>query len=306
MAHRGKWIDDSTPDQPVTAVASRALGDRLGMVWHYAPRAARHADDDAEYVHQLRVSTRRAVAALNVFDCLLPPRRAGKLRRLLRRVRRAASDARDLDVLAQQLAPDKVSLPPQNIESVADLIAEHRELAQGPLVAAYRRMKRLDFPTRVRRLVKRVRWRGDGQTPALATVAAGFLAGPANDFLAAARADLSDVNALHRMRISGKRLRYTMELVAGAYGDSFRQRLYSAIAQTLERLGAVNDHATARQAFTCLRAENRNDTCNETLARLIEREHEQLERSCDRFRQWWTDQKLDELHTRFRHYLAHG
>ena len=46
--------------------------------------AAKKWKEDVEYVHQLRVSTRRAGAAIDVFQHTLPRKRAAKLRKLIR------------------------------------------------------------------------------------------------------------------------------------------------------------------------------------------------------------------------------
>jgi CHAD domain-containing protein len=47
------------------------------------------------------------------------------------------------------------------------------------------------------------------------------------------------------MRICGKRVRYAMELLAGALDHSFRRELYPTFAEVQEKLGTINDHATA-------------------------------------------------------------
>lgn len=99
-----KWVEGTSPEQGVVEVARRALGARLELVAHYLPLAARRPEEEIEYVHQLRVATRRAVAALKLFAPLLPRRRAQKMKKLLGRIRRAAGDARDLDVLGLRLA----------------------------------------------------------------------------------------------------------------------------------------------------------------------------------------------------------
>src|SRR5262249_4315666 len=56
-----------------------------------------------EYVHQLRVGTRRADAALRIFTACLPGEVYRKSRRRLRELRRAAGAARDWDVFLADL-----------------------------------------------------------------------------------------------------------------------------------------------------------------------------------------------------------
>src|SRR5438876_3295955 len=92
-----KWIPGLEPTTPVADAARRALDLRLRVVHHYLPLAVKHADEDLEHVHQLRVGTRRARAALDIFGSCLPDKALKKARKQLKRLRRAAGEARDWD-----------------------------------------------------------------------------------------------------------------------------------------------------------------------------------------------------------------
>src|SRR2546426_9281030 len=98
-----KWLDALRGDMPVSEAAQLALSRRLGAVRDRLPDAVFHADDDIEHVHQLRVSTRRAAAALRLFADHLPARLYKKTRRALRAIRRSAGAARDWDVFLDML-----------------------------------------------------------------------------------------------------------------------------------------------------------------------------------------------------------
>src|SRR5215831_1054554 len=100
---QGKWISDLKPDTPVEAAARHVLFVRLQVVKDFLPRAALEADEDIEHVHQLRVGTRRADAALRIFAECLPKKMYRKARRRLRTIRRAAGAARDWDVFLTEL-----------------------------------------------------------------------------------------------------------------------------------------------------------------------------------------------------------
>src|SRR2546426_11365277 len=63
----GKWISGLTPTMPVADAARLVLQVRLEVVRDSLPPALHRAEKDSEYVHQLRVGTRRAGAALGVF-----------------------------------------------------------------------------------------------------------------------------------------------------------------------------------------------------------------------------------------------
>ncbi len=66
----GKWIPGLKIDTPVVDAAHQVLSVRLKVIQHYLPHAAEKPEEDVEYVHQLRVGSRRAL------------RGAGYLRRL--------------------------------------------------------------------------------------------------------------------------------------------------------------------------------------------------------------------------------
>src|SRR5262245_35539503 len=66
-----KWLIGVSASAPVDHVARRALVVRLRAVKHYLD-AALSGPDEAEGVHQLRIWTRRAEAALKLFRQAIP------------------------------------------------------------------------------------------------------------------------------------------------------------------------------------------------------------------------------------------
>src|SRR5688572_28975969 len=99
----GKWIAAIRPEGSVCEAARVSLEARLATVVHYLPLAAYHAAQDTEHVHRLRVGTRRAMAVLALYRNCLPRKPARWIKKRLKNVRRAAGEARDLDVLAERL-----------------------------------------------------------------------------------------------------------------------------------------------------------------------------------------------------------
>src|ERR1043165_1671605 len=98
-----KWITGLQGDMPACEAAKKVLSIRLGVVRDRLPSAVFHAEDDIEHVHQLRVGTRRAAAALRIFAQCLPERLFDKTRKTLRALRRSAGEARDWDVFLEML-----------------------------------------------------------------------------------------------------------------------------------------------------------------------------------------------------------
>lgn len=76
----GKWIEGITADVTATEAGRHSLAQRLQAVQYYLLLAAWRADEDVEYVHELRVYTRRSMAALRLFSDMLPHRQSKWLR----------------------------------------------------------------------------------------------------------------------------------------------------------------------------------------------------------------------------------
>jgi CHAD domain-containing protein len=297
---KAKWVRSVTAADPLSAVAGRALRARLKLVGFYAPLAARHADVHIEYVHQLRVVTRRAAAALDTFDELVPERRAEKLRKSLRRLRRAAGEARDLDVLRTRLV-EQGPLSRDALAPVLDRIARRRDQAQKQLIRAHERARRDGFKRRTKRLLRRVAWRADGPEPTLGEAAPGLLRPSAEEFFRCLVVGPADVAALHQMRIAVKRLRYSIELLANGFDRELQQDVYPAVEDLAVRLGQLNDHATARALLERWRSKHPEIPQLETL---VAYEAEQLELSCRSLMQSWTQRRASCLEQRLRAFVA--
>src|SRR5690242_7251507 len=84
-------------DSPLWAWAGEAIGARAEtMLEHFE---GVEAGEDIEAVHDMRVGSRRLVAAMRVFETCYPDRQYERLFREARRVTRRLGGVRDLDVL---------------------------------------------------------------------------------------------------------------------------------------------------------------------------------------------------------------
>ena len=305
MVKSSKWIKGTKPNEPLRKVARRALHARLETVWYFANLAAKKPEENIEHVHQLRVAVRRARAVLQIFDDLLPKQRSRWINKTLRRLRRAAGDARDLDVLGERLAAIAQAKEKSELDKIVTKIAKRRRKAQKPLVESYKAAKRAGFVKRSRGLEKRVRWRKKQSEPVFAEAARLRLGPLVDDFFTAAEADLSDMTNLHQMRIAGKRVRYAMELLAGAFDESFRTDLYPVFGEAQELLGTINDHATAIAVFTewLERADGETDLAGE-IKELIANEETQFQATRESFLEWWTPERTADLRSCFDRVLG--
>ena len=257
----------SPPDghlwQPVSWLARRTIERRLERVVRLFPKAAKHPERDVEYVHGLRVAIRRATAALQMFSLCLPRSQYAEVRSQLRRIRRAAGPARDLDVLEERLSRLAIAGgTTAQLGAAIDQVRRRRKKAGKTLLKVYKRARERDFKGLVRSLSKQVAWRGDGPEPALVDWAGAELSPSIDRFLARSSSNLTDPKALHRMRIAEKRMRYSLEVLGGwsvrpwnrwlRFSESFRRGLERSV--TTKRLGyCCFDGATGPRTTGCAR-----------------------------------------------------
>lgn len=295
-ALREKWIAGAAGDR-TGDVAVRALQNRLSAVQQLLPLAARKAQDDIEYVHELRVWARRAAAALGLYKDLIPHRRFSWMRKQLKRIRRASSHARNCDVLMEWLRQKRSSLGAKRW--LEELCAERKE-AQKAVVDVCERLEhgRL-FARRIDKLLQKVRSSGEEKTGAASSrfgnQAQERLGPVVEQFCRAVPSDMTDEAALHQFRIRGKKLRYTMELLAGAFPDEFRTMLYAIIEVMQARLGEINDLATTKT-----RLQQKLEAAGSTAEavswrRLLASGQRQFDQARQAFQDWCTPQRLQEL-----------
>jgi CHAD domain-containing protein len=298
-----KWVRKAKPRDSAVGVASQVLEDRMEAVWHYLELAATRPEEDIEYVHQLRVATRRASAACQVFRSLARRKRVRQLTKNLRQLRRAAGTARDLDVLCERLKKKAAGEPPADLAEAIACVEQRRQKVQKPLRKASRSWARGKRKRELRRLVRRQLWCKSKKKRRFGEVSSQVLASVVNEFFDATSADLSKDESLHEMRIQGKRLRYTIELVASSFDETLRKEVYPCVEEVQDRLGVVNDHTTAQQILTEWFEDAQGEEFGHALYDLAEAEKEQAEATRQEFLQWWNTQRAETLQERFRQLL---
>lgn len=299
MAAGAKWIEGFAPDCSVEEAARRSLGPRLSSVVHLLPIAAHLAEHDIEHVHRMRVASRRATAALKLYhDCV-----AGKpgrwMKKRLRRIRRAAGDARDLDVLADRLARDYG----EPAAPVVELIAKDRAAVQPAIMQAAQRCRQDDcYVRKTAMLLNSIRYpkqenakAGGGAVEPLVfrEWAVIQFAAIAEKFIAAMPDKTSGAVALHQFRIRAKGVRYAIELVFPAFECELRGELYPIVEELQERLGSVQDHVTAIARCRNWLSDVRNAALRVRLEELMEAESRGLADADQKFRKWWTAKRAE-------------
>lgn len=194
------------------------LADAVRRVHERLPQTPQDLEDE-RLVHKLRVSTRRASAVARGFEGVVRKKDLKRLRKRLKKIRKAAGPVRDRDVL-EALVDDRMARTADRPQTVG------LAFCAGVLGAGAADNRRdcwsaLQRP-RIARLVadaERVKVRKRSQKTTLGELGAKQIAGAREAFNDARRADLRDIENLHALRIAGKRLRYSMELF-GRYAAS--------------------------------------------------------------------------------------
>ncbi|QDT49388.1 CHAD domain protein [Symmachiella dynata] len=307
MAKLGKWIENVGPDDRIVDVAEKTLSMRLEAVEYFLPLAAEIAAESVEYVHQLRVSTRRVRAALSLYDELLPSKQTRRINKDLKRIRQAAGEARDCDVLIARLeSGNSEAGEDSKTQRILRRLKRQRDSAQEPIIEIFERLTyHQRFHRRCNKLLARIRPRGVSRqrklgNPKFSNWAPTAFAPIVEQFLQDVPGDDYTLEELHQFRIRGKGLRYAMELLAPAYPAEFREQLYPRLGELQEVLGEVNDHCTAAARFDRYATEASKKMEKNFFRRLMQQEEQFSTEAQQKFSEWWTPEFHQEIEKRLR------
>ncbi|USN99822.1 MAG: CHAD domain-containing protein [Phycisphaeraceae bacterium] len=251
MASPAGRMRDLTPGLTTKAAARVAVIVRLDAVIERLRSAVRHPDGDPELVHQLRTSCRRAGATLDAFAPCLDQKAVAKATKHLKRLRRAAGLARDLDVqdaLWRRLG----DADPGVDRAVGVMLARsraRREAARGELKRARAECR----PRRLReirdRLVESAHHARpeEGDVGPLGPFAQKQLGGVAAELADQIRARPATHEALHAARIQAKQLRYTVEIFRHCLEPDAARALLDDLEALHDGMGDHHDLVVAKR-----------------------------------------------------------
>jgi len=284
-------------EEQVVDIALTTLDDRLKSVLKRFSQATPHGATNPERIHQLRVATRRASAAIDFYEDFITRKSANKMARCLRRIRGTAGKVRDCDLLLARFSGE---------EAQAEA-ASFIKRVQASRASAFRDFRRLHrrhddsnrLKRRARKLLAKTRRKAE-RRPHLAVQkfkdwAPERLRVFVSEFFQAANPDLHDFTQLHKFRIRSKALRYAMELVASTFPPSFSAELYPVIERLQSLLGDINDEANfIRSIGRRLTNQAKLSDIDGLKHRMAQEQHtlDELERE---FSQWWTADRRDAL-----------
>jgi len=297
MALQSTWLVVEHASTPASQVARRTLRKRLDAVWTELQAAAGDRPD-ADRVHRLRVATRRTLAAVDAFSDLLPAKRRDWFAKRLRRLRRAAGEARDLDVLTDRLGRE-VAGPQSPVAGLAArdrlvaMLARRQAASRGPIRQMRDALLAGDWHGRTERLLDRVGSRG--QDRPFADFARRRFRPLVARFFATADHRLRSAAELHRLRIEGKKLRYAMEIFACVFPVREGVRCADALERLQETLGDFTDHAVAADRLRRWGRSAGIGMQHHTLAALHDVEAARADKARKAFAKWWTPARRRRL-----------
>lgn len=300
----GKWIEIPPANAPAAEVARHALGARVAKVQEMLRLAAEKPDEDIEHVHQLRTSCRRAAAAVDLFRPLMGAK-PKRLRKLLKRIRKAAGPARDTDVMLDRFSDHADTN--SSLDYVLARLRLQREHAQEALVQVADKVKSGTVNKALDEALAAID-RGQFDLGQLSFLQFGqnALLAASQDVFRLTAVSQPTIAQLHQLRIAGKRLRYSIELFYGAFASEMRTDVYPLVEKLQDRLGRLNDHATAQAMFQLWLADLPPGERAAYLARLIVAEYDAASEIRHDFLEWWTTEQVATLESRLSALLHPG
>ena len=285
------------PHMPVGCVAAKMLRERFDAVW-----AELHAVCSltayAAHVHTLRVATRRALAAVDAFRSVLPAKRRKWFEKKLRDLRKAAGEARDLDVLADCLAKNDAARARSRLVA---MLAQQRRKSRKPIQAQLKKLKVAGWSSRVDRLVEDVSCRRH-RTGFRAFARRRFKPMVASFVRTVDRA-IRDNDDIHTLRIKGKKIRYAMEIFATVFPAGAGGRCQKSLERLQKTLGECTDHASAADRLRRWSRSINAGPKQDMLVALSGDEGEKANRARKAFATWWNRTRRRSLRRRLNRTL---
>lgn len=222
--------------------ARELLSLKLADVWKYLRLTARSDGLSAKNVHQLRVTSRRATAALDFFAPFVSPKTLKSMRTMVRDTRRVVDAMRDMDVLVEKL---------QRMASVADrqiwlgALQAERGFAASRIDKLHQRLVHEDrFHRQANSLINGIHGGRRKQFETWAHARSRYLIA---DLMVLFPGRSAGSNSLHCFRIAVKKARYSLELAGFAGHNRDQASLSRVLTRIQTRLGIMNDRYVAIQ-----------------------------------------------------------
>jgi adenylate cyclase len=260
-AERGYRLFGGEPEAPVRAAKSaivpgqsplaafRSLAWECVGQWQANAQAAL-TEDDPEYVHQLRVALRRLRSLIKLFRPSLPMDFVARWSDTLRDCASEMGDARDFDVLIDEILAPIQPDPLMPAELLDPLRAHARATREAARQSARERLRHASQGQRILALARDLNRLDSNALDASADLAAfarlqlDTLRKRARKRFASAQSP--DPAHLHALRVSLKQMRYGAEFFRPLFGAADMKQHLALLRRGQEDLGYLNDVEIAR------------------------------------------------------------
>jgi CHAD domain-containing protein len=281
--------------------------------------------EDIEYIHRMRVASRRLRSALALFEDTVPRKRFPAWEKQVKRITRALGAARDADVQIAALDEclQKLTAPRHRpgIERLRLRLQQRRQLLQTDVLRALDDWEASSIADEISQALRQtvVQARLNQVEPASPQV---FQQAHRNaslrleEFLSYESCvnRPEQIAELHAMRIAAKRLRYTLEIFAPLYAEELKAPL-KTVREAQELLGDIHDCDVWAQFLPQFIEEERARTLeymghSRTFGRLATGlrylQQDRQQRRDERYREFvrfWESTLVDAVWTRLRQTL---
>ena len=200
---------------------------------------------EPEFIHQARVALRRLRSAIKLFAPVLPPEFVAAYGQTWQTLAGALGDTRNWDVFLEETLPPIQATFPEN-RDLRHLRNAARRRAKAARHAVIRTLAVKEYPRLLVEFTSAIYSLSDTLPMPLKDFANERISCHARRAkkLATSHATLSPEER-HRMRISFKKLRYTLEFFAPLLASNRLSPYLAALSQLQDELGLINDHVTA-------------------------------------------------------------
>lgn len=208
------------------------------------------AAEDIEFIHRMRVASRRLRNAIPIFNQVLPTRKTETWGKEIRKITRALGAARDVDVQLESLKKFLTTVRSAShlVPGVRRLILrfeQQRTSLQMDVINALDHFETSRIAEKIHITLDPLAAQYDGTLPAhadLYSLSHRTIHDRLNEFFLREEAirEVQNISELHAQRIAAKHLRYTMELFAPLYSNELRPYL-NTCRKFQDQLGAIHD-----------------------------------------------------------------
>lgn len=132
-------IYNISPEKPLDVCARRIIVGYFQEMMSYKKGAS--DDTSIEFVHDMRVASRRLRAAMDNFAVCFEPEQFKKLYKQVKNITQTMGTVRDLDVLTRRFQTEMTFMPiaeQKDIESLIEHLQERRKVERKPMIDLFK------------------------------------------------------------------------------------------------------------------------------------------------------------------------